>query len=412
MSYEGEGASLQPAVASLVDLEAAIALVRGAIRIPSVSGQERAVGSYFADRIRERGLSAEVQEVGPDSVNVIGRLTGGNAGPRLMFQGHIDTVPDYGYAEAFSGTVRDGKIYGRGACDMKGPLAAVVEAAGLVRKLGVPLHGELIIACTADEESQKTGIVRLLESGITADMAVSVEPTDMRIALAQKGCASIRVTTFGEAGHGSRPDGKANAIRAMASVIAGLDQMAPEMREIPGIGSVRTTNNIGVVSGGRMFMVVPDRCDIWIDHRMLPGVSQEHALRRFREFIGALGEREGFPVEVILDRQDWDSPRLIARGLKGTMISPEQPVVRSLSAACRQVFGTEPRYCMQDAWCETDFLVNDAGIPTVNCGPGKMELAHSADEHIETAQIAQAIEIYALMILSILGRREQGDDAP
>jgi succinyl-diaminopimelate desuccinylase len=384
-------------------LDRAVELVQGAIRIASISGHEREVGAYFAEQLERRGLMVELQEVAADSVNVIGRLRGDEPGPRLMFQGHIDTVPDYGYADAFSGSVRDGKILGRGACDMKGPLGAVIEAAGLVRELGVPLRGELIVACTADEESQKTGILRLLDSGVTADMAVSVEPTDMRIALAQKGCASIHVTTFGQAGHGSRPEGKANAIRRMASIVAGLDGMDAEIRNLPGIGPVRTTNNVGVISGGRTFMVVPDRCDIWIDHRMLPGQSQADALQRFRRFIGALAAREGFSVEVALDRQDWSWPRLIARGLKGTMISPEERVVRGLGEACWHVLGLVPPYCVQEAWCETDFLVNDAGIPTVNFGPGKMELAHSASEHIDIEQIKQAVQIYALLILIILG---------
>lgn len=401
-----DSAGLRRWIEDQLDLDRAIELVQGAIRIPSLSGHEREVGGYFAEQLERRGLMVEVQDVAADSVNVIGRLQGDDPGPRLMFQGHIDTVPDYGYAEAFSGTVRGGKILGRGACDMKGPLAAVVEAADLVRKLGVPLRGELIVACTADEESQKTGIVRLLDSGLTADMAVSVEPTDMRIALSQKGCTSVRVTTFGEAGHGSRPEGKANAIRRMASIIAALDGMAPQISNLPGIGPVRSTNNVGVISGGRMFMVVPDRCDIWIDHRMLPGVSQEEALQQFREFIAPIAEREGFEAEVALDRQDWTWPRLIERGLKGTMISPDEPVVRSLSTAVCQVLGTEPTYCMQDAWCETDFLANDAGIPTVNFGPGKMELAHSASEHIEIAQLSEAIQIYALMMLIVLADGE------
>jgi succinyl-diaminopimelate desuccinylase len=406
MTEGRDSAGLRRRIEDQLDLDRAIELVQGAIRIPSVSGHEREVGGYFAEQLERRGLIVEVQEVAADSVNVIGRLRGDEPGPRLMFQGHIDTVPDYGYAEAFSGAVRDGKILGRGACDMKGPLAAVIEAAGLVQNLGVPLRGELIVACTADEESQKTGILRLLDSGVAADMAVSVEPTDMRIALAQKGCASVRVTTFGEAGHGSRPEGKANAIRHMASIVAGLDDMAAEIRNLPGIGPVRTTNNVGVISGGRMFMVVPDRCDIWIDHRMLPGESQTDALQRFRKFFGALAARGGFSIDVALDRQDWSCPRLIARGLKGTMISPEEPVVRGLAEACRQVLGLVPSYCVQDAWCETDFLADDAGIPTVNFGPGKMELAHSASEHIEIAQLGPAIQIYALMMLNVLGKGE------
>ena len=406
MSDETEPAILQRRVRDVLNLNSAVELICGAIRIPSLSGHERAVARYFAAEMQNRGLTTEIQRVAEDSDNVIGRLIGDEPGPRLMFQGHIDTVPEYGHVDAFSGVVREDRIYGRGACDMKGPLAAAIEAVALVKKLGVSLRGEVIVACTADEESQKTGVVRLLDSGITADMAISVEPTDLRVALGQKGCASIRVTTSGEAGHGSRPEGKVNAIRSMASVIAALDGMAPQIRDFPAIGSVRSTNNVGVISGGRMFMVVPDRCDIWIDHRMLPGVSQEEVLERFRQLAISIGEREGFPVEVALDRQDWSWPRLIQRGLKGTMISPDEPVVRSLSEAFRTVLGAEPAFCMQDAWCETDFLVNDAGIPTVNFGPGRMELAHSASEHIEIEQIGHAIEIYALVILSVLGRKD------
>jgi acetylornithine deacetylase/succinyl-diaminopimelate desuccinylase family protein len=403
----GASAVLQQ-ISSIYRPESAIELVRRSVRIPSVSGHERDVANFFAREMKLRGLDAEIQEVEGDSVNVIGRLRGAKAGPRLLFQGHIDTVPDYGYAEAFSGAVREGKIFGRGACDMKGPLAAVVEAVGLVKELGMPLCGEVIVAATADEESQKKGIVRLLESGISADMAVSVEPTDMRIALAQKGCASIRITTFGEAGHGSSPQGKANAIRHMASIIAGLDEMTPAVCDLQGIGQITTTNNVGVVAGGRMFMVVPDRCDIWIDHRTLPGESQNDALQRFEAFAGGLARRHGFAVEVVLDRQDWSWPPLIERGLKGTRISPDEPIVRNLEEACVHVLRRRPPYCVQNAWCETDFLMNDAGIPTVNFGPGKMEIAHSANEHIEIEQVNAAVQIYAMLILLVMAEGAQG----
>ncbi|HET9904323.1 MAG TPA: ArgE/DapE family deacylase [Xanthobacteraceae bacterium] len=396
-------AALRKQLASRDQTDSLVALVSEAVRIPSVSGHEREVGAYFATALARRGIETTVQEVEGDSVNVVGRLKGAKPGPRLLFQGHMDTVPAYGHAEAFSGVVRDGKIFGRGACDMKGPLAAVVEAIGLVKSLAIPLRGEVVVACTADEESQKKGIVRLLESGLKADMAVSVEPTNMRIALAQKGCASLRLSTFGEAGHGSRPEGKANAIRRMATVVAALDGMEPATCELPGIGRIATTNNVGVISGGRMFMVVPDRCDIWIDHRMLPGETQSDALRRFEAFADALSAREGFAVEVALERQDWSWPPLVARGLKGTRIPPDAPVVRLLAAAAREVLGEAPPFCIQDAWCETDFLVNDAGIPTVNFGPGRMEIAHSDHEHIAIADMRDAVAVYALLILMALG---------
>jgi acetylornithine deacetylase/succinyl-diaminopimelate desuccinylase-like protein len=209
----------------------------------------------------------------------------------------------------------------------------------------------------------------------------------------------MRVTTFGVAAHGANPDRGVNAIGKMARVIQAINESPVPHIELPRVGEVRGTYNVGVIEGGQMFFIVPDRCSIWVDRRTVPGETQDEALQRLRAAVASVDPA----AEVVVERQDWSWDRIRARGIGSCSIDPDSPIVRAIADATETVTGHPAQYYVQSAWCETDFLVNDLHIPTVNFGPGKMELAHTSDEHIEIDSLLQGVEILALA-LTMVGR--------
>jgi succinyl-diaminopimelate desuccinylase len=382
-----------------LDAERAIVAVQEAIRIPSVFGDEERIGRYLADLMRDCGFTkVEFQEVAPGRSNVIGELDTGRPGPTVVLQGHMDTVPEGAHPEAFAGTLRDDRIWGRGTSDMKGPVVAAILAVSLARK-DEQLRGRCIVVATVDEESEKRGMFGIVDRGLVADFGICVEPTDLRVAIAQKGCVSIRVTTKGKAAHGANPHMGINAIAKMANVIAAIEAAPRPSIEVAGVGPVAGTYNIGVIAGGEMFFIVPDTCDIWVDRRTVPGESQAGALAELEALVHAVVP----DALVVADRQDWTWERIRARGIGSCSVPVDSPIVGAVAAGVRSVTGHEPEYIVQNAWCETDFLVNDLGIPTVNFGPGRMELAHTSDEHIEVASLLEGIEILADALVEVGG---------
>jgi acetylornithine deacetylase/succinyl-diaminopimelate desuccinylase family protein len=382
-----------------------IAAVQEALRIDSVFGNEAAVGRYLRELMANEGMDdVEFQDVQEGRANVIGTLRGTGSGPVLLLQGHMDTVPAGSHPEPFSGALRDGRIWGRGASDDKGPLVAAILAAGLAKRIAGPLEGTCMVAGTVDEESEKRGAFGLVDRRVGADFGINVEPTDLRIAIAQKGCVSLRVTTAGVAAHGSNPHLGQNAIEKMADVIRAIREAPRPREEFPGIGTVEGTYNVGVIEGGQMFFIVPDRCSVWVDRRTIPGETQDQALAELRRVVAEVDPE----AEVVVERQDWSWERIQRRGIGSCAINAESPIVQAVAQGVESVLGEEPVFHLQNAWCETDFLINDLGIPTVNFGPGKMELAHTSDEHIEVDSLLRGVAVLAWVIAKTCGGRSAG----
>jgi acetylornithine deacetylase/succinyl-diaminopimelate desuccinylase-like protein len=291
---------------------------------------------------------------------------------------------------------------------MKGPLVAAVLAVGVARRIAPDFYGSCMVAATVDEESEKRGIFALTDRRLEADFGICVEPTDLRVAIAQKGCVSIRVTTHGVAAHGANPERGVNAIEKMAEVIGGIKNARVPVAEVPRVGQIRGTYNIGVIEGGQMFFIVPDRCSIWVDRRTVPGETQEEAVQGLRELVLAICPE----AEVVAERQDWKWERIQKRGIRSCLIEPESRIVQTVADSVECVTGQSAEYHVQNAWCETDFLINDLGIPTVNFGPGKMELAHTSDEHIEVESLMRGIETLAMTIVGICGEKETISNSP
>jgi acetylornithine deacetylase len=364
-----------------------ISLLRKLVAIPSINpysaeldederfGEAR-LAAFVADLLRDAGADVEVREAAPRRPNVIARIEGRHAGPPLLFVSHLDTVPVEGMTiEPFAGEVRDGRLYGRGSCDTKASMAAMLAALLRVAREGPPPRPVLYVA-TADEENGFRGMKAFLADGVGAHAAFVGEPTQLDIIIAHRGFVRWSIATHGKSAHSATPDEGVNAIYRMAPLIAELETLAAQLQKRephPRLGP--PTLSVGTVHGGHSVNTVPDRCVIEVDRRLIPGESAEVAEAAVRD----LAERAGATIEPIFDAAPLEMPE-------------DSDVVRRATAAVQAVTGTAnvvgARYATEAS------RLAAAGIPVVVLGPGDAAQAHSEDEWVALDQVRAAAEVY------------------
>jgi putative selenium metabolism hydrolase len=365
------------------------------IRTPSPSTQEEAVAVVLAEEMRDLGYD----EVWTDSLhNVVGALRGSGEGPCLMFNGHIDHADVGSMSEPFSGREMDGDrfgipgrvIYGRGASDMKSGVAAMVQAGGLVKKLGIPLKGDVLVTCVAREEMARgEGIKALLDSGLRADFAVSGEATNLGVYLGHRGKAEFLLTTLGKTSHGGNPAGGINAILKMNRLLSRLEQSYP-LPDHDFLGKATWTVLDINASPGALTPIVPDRCQAIIDRRFLPEETRESLLQGFREVMDQLAaEDPEFKGQVELIK--W---------FPAMYTPPETPVVAAMLRAREKVLGPLERPGSWYFGVDGTFL-NEAGIPCVGFGPADEYRAHTPHDVVPKGDLAPACQVYAQLIVDM-----------
>jgi acetylornithine deacetylase len=357
-------------------------LVRADSRNPSLASGapgEQAVARVLAEVLRSWELGVEVSEAAPGRPNVIARV-GGRAGHgrSLMFNGHLDVVGVEGMLHPpFDALEREGRMYGRGAADMKGGVAAMCAAAARASDSGI--EGELVVAAVADEEDASIGTQAIVASGIRADAAIVTEPTRLAIAPAHRGFAWITVDLRGRAAHGSRYDIGVDAIRHAGLLLAELDALdsgALRERTHPLLG--HASLHASLIEGGTAMSVYPDRCTLRLERRTLPGESVEAVLDEVRSAC----ER------VSRSRQDFDARVTLDLARAPSDVSTDAPIVRALASVI-EAGGGSVRTEGMSAWTDAA-LLNEAGIPAICFGPGDIALAHAAEEWIDTSEIDRA----------------------
>ncbi len=360
------------------DAQADLAALLGElIAIPSVNpafgGQgEAAIADMVAARLERSGMETIRQEVFPGRSNLIARA-GDPAQPGLLLEAHLDTVAADGWTtgDPFRPEFRDGKIFGRGACDTKGSLAVFLSVFEYFARRPEELAIPLIFAATVDEEEKQSGAFRLMEAGLPLAAAITGEPTLLNIIHAHKGVLRFRITSRGVAAHSAFPERGKNAINRMAPVLSELENLASELasREPdPNLG--RPTLNIGTIRGGQAVNVVPDHCVIEVDRRLLPNESGAAVLADIQT---RLGELPGMTVEPAwLDRPGMETP-------------PQHPFSRQLAAAVERAAGACDFLAAPYMTNATAYAA--AGIPALVFGPGDIAQAHTDGEFIETGQL-------------------------
>jgi len=408
-----------------------VALAVRLVRIPSHPGvprREEVVAGALAEYLRGHGLEPELVEVRPGRPNLLCTLAGAALGRTLLLCGHTDTVPlnagDPGVG--LSGTVRDGRLEGRGAVDMKGAMAAMAAAMVALRRAGEPAAGAVTLAALVDEEMEGLGAERLVADGVAADGAVVGEPTGNRPCLGHKGLEWLEVELTGRAAHGGTPQAGVNAIAAAGRFVHLVEtELTPRLaaRAHPLLGP--PTLNFGTVRGGDQPSTVAASCTLALDRRLVPGESYESAVAE---------------LEALLARVAAAMPSLATtvRRLPGGAGSLERrafvtdggsPLARAVAAACQAEDGdtgagrslhTSPGDAADragtsaggngddrhagfgafPAWTDGGLLAVHAGVPTVILGPGDLALAHSPRESVPVAELAAAARIYAATALA------------
>jgi len=286
-------------------------------------------------------------------------------------------------------------LHGRGACDMKGAVAAMACALVAIKKSGVPLTGDLVFAGTVDEESGALGAKCLIDEGIVTTYAVVGEPTLLRLAVAHKGSSFIRVTLCGRGAHGSCPAKGVNAATYAARVAVALEEeLRPQLakRTHPLLGS--STVSVGRICGGTKPNIVAETCEIDIDRRILPGES--NTIEEIRALVDKIcGDVDGLRVAVELLPQSG----VVPHGPLET--DPASPLASSVATACREL-NLDNRPIGVTYWTDGGVL-SVAGIETVVLGPGDIGLAHGPNEAVPIAELKIAARLYTSVAVQLLG---------
>ena len=363
-----------------------IAFTRKLLRIPSPSGQEKEIAGVAAAEMKAAGF--ERVRIDP-LFNVTGVIKGKNPHFRLMLNGHLDHAEAGSMKDPYSGKIveRQGRkvIWGRGACDMKGAVAAMIFAGKAVRDSGVKLRNSAILTAVSLEEAGRgEGIKRLLgKEKIRADMAISGEATNLQINLGHRGKLEFDVLAKGRTTHGSTPSLGINAIFQMKKFIEKLETAYP-LPVDPFFGPCTVTAIDISASPGRLTPIVPDRCNLVVDRRYLPSESAESVKRELEGLIGQVRtEDPRFEAEVTL-----------AKNFPPYYCRPEEEIVKVLQEARRKVIGEEGKFGAWRFGVDGSFI-HRAGIPCAGFGPGNEDLAHTPEDYIPVDDLIGAAKVYA-----------------
>lgn len=384
-------------------MKSAVDILSELVAIPSVNPMGGSVDpatcfeGRMSDWLEQFFHSLEVDceriEVTPGRDNVLARYESGTSGKTLLLDAHQDTVPTAGMTiDPFRAEIRDGRLYGRGACDVKGGMAAMLYAFGRLVRERPPGAANVVLSCTCDEEATTTGIRDLISYWSSAagksslvrsppDAAIVAEPTSMDVVVAHRGVTRFRIRTKGRACHSSDPTQGINAIYRMGQVTSALSAYADSLsaKVPPHALCGEATLSVGRIAGGTSVNIVPDECVIEVDRRVIPGEDRGAVVADIQKYL-----EEQIPFELEFDPPWVESPALTdddnAR-LAGHLLECVKPVSGS-GRAVGVPYGTHAsRTCA-------------AGVPSVVFGPGSIAQAHTEDEFIEIKQLEQAAEIY------------------
>jgi acetylornithine deacetylase len=342
---------------------------------------ELGVARFVAEWCERAGLETTLTELAPGRANVVAIARGSGGGRSLMLNAHVDTVGVAGMTDPFSPRLVGGRLYGRGAYDMKGSLAACMLATAEASRRG--LRGDVILTAVADEEFASIG-TEAVASSLSADAAIVTEPTELQLAVAHRGFVHHEVEVHGRAAHGSRPHLGIDAIAKMGRVLVGIEELDGRLRAHPthpyvGSGSVHAS----LIEGGQEFSSYPARCVLQAERRTIPGEDATLAEQELREIVERAGDGDpDFSAEMRapISRDPFE-------------VSEDAEIVQFVRRHGAAVLGAEPEVVGVSFWADSALLAS-AGIPTVLFGPIG-EGAHAEVEWVDVASLQSCVEIYS-----------------
>lgn len=391
---------------SEVDHEGVVRFTQELVRIPSVNRpedglSEQPAAEAVAAQMRAFGWAPVLEEVAPGRPNVLCTVEGGLPGPTLMFEGHTDVVTEGDHAAwthpPFSAQLVDDRIYGRGAADMKGGLAAMVYATHALQQAG-PFPGRVLLAALCDEEEMMIGAKHFVARGHHrgVDGVIVCEPEDGEVCAVSKGAVRIRVDASGVMAHGAMPDHGRNPVTALARLSVRLEHLQAELQDRTGVHPHldRCWVTPTVLRGGDLVQVnvIPATAALAVDIRTTPAVDHAELRAEVAAVVAAVADDTGvgLTVSVLDDRPAADTPLSAA-------------VVQAVADAHRDVTGEPAAFGGVPGTTDGTILWRDGGLETVVYGPGGKWIAHQVDEFVEVAALTRAADVYLAAARRFLG---------
>lgn len=366
--------------------------------VPGAAG-EAEIAAYLRGALEEAGLEARVHEPEPGRPSVVGVLRGSGNGPSLMLNAHYDTVGVDGMEAPFAAELREGRLHGRGAYDMKGALASCMGATRALARGGLRLDGDLLVAAVADEEYASLGTADLLER-YSPDGAIVTEPTGLDVCLAHRGFTWLEVVTEGRAAHGSKLELGVDANLRMGRVLGRLEELERDLRARDGHPLLGPPSlHAATLRGGSGLSTYAARCALGIERRTVPGEADERVEGEIRAILDELASEDPSfraSLRTLFRRPPFET-------------TPGRPIVRAVTEAARATLGREPRQVGESPWMDSALLA-EAGVDTVVIGPVGAG-AHSAEEWVEADSLVTLAEILVRAAVAYCGVEGSGGDS-
>jgi succinyl-diaminopimelate desuccinylase len=370
------------------------------VQIPTENppGNEKAAAQFLKTLLSKMGLKVKILLSPKGRWNLIAEKRWGKGGRTLIFNGHLDVVPAGDPSQwkypPFQGRLSKGRIYGRGASDMKSGIASFIHALSMTDRSNIHLHqGAIILHLVSDEESHgHQGMGFLSQKGIVkGDATIVGEPTNLDLVIAQKGAIWLKISTFGKSAHGSRPHLGINAIEKMVKLIPQFNSI-PLEKEHPLLG--KPTLNIGKIQGGTKINMVPDRCEIEMDRRLLPNENKEEFIKEIKGVVESIRTQDA-SFQYRIEEMDYAEP---------SEIDSKEEIVQIALDASKEVRGERPEIKGFSGFTDARFYINQFHIPTLILGPGGVDQSHTTDESVGVDALIQAAHIYALIFIHYLSK--------
>lgn len=383
-----------------------IGLCRAMIRAQSYSGNEKEAGEVLAGYFRDHGYDEVIVD---DYGNVIGHIKGNHPGPKVLFDGHMDTVPVTNEAEwefpPFEGTESGGRIYGRGTSDMKGALSAMACAGSFfAEKTGREFAGDIYVAGVVHEECFEGVAARSISRIVKPDYVIIGEASELNIKIGQRGRAEIVVETFGKPAHSANPEKGINAVYKMAKVIEEIRKLKPPVHPVLGQGILELTDIMSSPYPGAS--VVPEYCRATYDRRLLTGETRESVLQPLEELCRRL-EEEDPQLKVKVSYAVGKETCYTGAEIKGERFFPgwlydkDEPFVQDVLTEL-EAQGYCPEITQYNFCTNGSHYAGEAGIRTLGIGPSRENLAHTVGEYIELEQLTGAADCYCHVMRALL----------
>lgn len=349
--------------------------------LESQGGGEKEIGTFIAQILTELQIEPIIHEIEPGRINVTGIIRGTGGGKSLILNAHTDTVGVAGMKSPFSGEIVNGKLFGRGAYDMKGSIASIL---GTAKKLATEKHtlkGDVLLSFVADEEFASIGASDFIKH-FTADAAIVTEPTDLQVCLAHRGFGVFKITTHGKTAHGGKHNLGVDANMKMGKLLAALETYAnrlPQQNKHALCGEA--SMHVPLIQGGNSLFIYSNSCTIHLERRTLPGETKQTVTNELERIIQKI-KKDDPHFNTDLECLIWRSPY---------EIKAESSIVKALSTSAESVLGLPADY-IGHQWWEDSAIFGQAGIETVVMGP-KGGGIHEADEWVELESVHKLTDI-------------------